>query len=319
MPKLNCAILDDYPQKALEMADWGKLVDEVNIRAYPRHLAVEELVSEVQDCHILIAMRERTLFNSAVFSRLPQLRLLVTSGMQNSAIDLKSAKEYGVVVSGTKSLKEPPTELTWGLILGLARNIYQDNKRFHEEGAWLSPLGVDLHGKTLGILGLGHIGSRVANIAKAFGMDVVAWSQNLTPERVKECGVRLAESKEALLACSDIISVHLRLSDHTHHLLDKSAFELMKRSALLVNTSRAQIINQEAMIQALRSEKIAGAAVDVLEIEPPPIDCPLRGLPNLLVTSHVGYVTRDNYHHYFTEAVENIEAFLAEAPIRELY
>lgn len=316
MTKLNCAILDDYSNSALTMANWDSLSDRINLRVYTQHFNSEELISKIKDCEIVMAMRERSLFDRNVLAQLPNLKLLLTSGMRNAAIDLTVAAERGILVCGTQTLKEAPTELTWALILALARGIPQEYFRFHNTNEWISPLGMDLHGKTLGLLGLGQIGTQMAHIAKSFGMQVLAWSQNLTAEKAAEVGVQFAGSKEALLKNSDIISIHVKLSDRTRGLIGADEFKLMKKTALLINTARAAIVDQNAMIAALKQGLIRGAGVDVLEVEPPPENCPLRNIPNLLVTSHIGYVTEMNYRTYFSETVENLEAFLQGKPLR---
>ncbi|NVK77936.1 hypothetical protein HG542_09680 [Streptomyces morookaense] len=213
---------------------------------------------------------------------------------------------------------EPPAELTWALILGLARGLVQENTALREGGPWQSTVGTDLYGRRLGLLGLGRIGSKVARVGQAFGMDVIAWSRNLTDERAAAAGARRAASKEELLASSDIVSVHLPLTDGTRGLIGEAELKAMRPGAFLVNTSRAAIVDQEALATALREGRIAGAGVDVFDIEPLPADHPYRSLPNLLATPHLGYVTRRNYDGYFAQAVEDIEAFLAGEPVRRL-
>jgi phosphoglycerate dehydrogenase-like enzyme len=311
--------VDDYQDVALAMADWAGLADRVEVRAHSRHLAsVDELVDAVRDCQILVIMRERTPFPAEVFARLPELRLLVTSGMRNASIDLAAAAESGVTVCGTGSDSTPPAELTWTLILGLARNIGVEATQLRANGPWQSTVGTTLAGKTLGLLGFGKIGVAVGRVGKAFGMDVLAWSQNLTEERTSAEGVRRAASKAELLRASDVLSVHLVLSDRTRGLLGADDLALLRPSALLVNTSRAAIIDQDALVDALRQGRIAGAGLDVFEQEPLPAEHPFRELPTVLATPHLGYVTDTNYRAYFGEAVEDIAAYLAGAPIREL-
>ncbi|MFD9210992.1 D-2-hydroxyacid dehydrogenase family protein [Streptomyces sioyaensis] len=263
-------------------------------------------------------MRERTPFPASLLARLPRLRLLITSGMRNAAIDLEAAARNGVTVCGTASNTEPPVELTWALILGLARNLVTENAAIRADGPWQSTLGADLHGRTLGLLGLGKIGTRVARIGQAFGMNVTAWSRHLTAERAAEAGVRLAAGKEELLETSDFVSVHLVLGDRTRGLLGADELRRMRPTAYLVNTSRAAIVDQPALLRALRENWIAGAGLDVFDQEPLPAGHPLRTLPNVLALPHLGYVTRRNYEGYFQQAVEDITAFLAGSPIREL-
>lgn len=317
--KLRCAVLDDYQDVALSAADWSGLAGAVDVRAFPQHFATtDDLADAIGDREIVVAMRERTPFTEEVFARLPRLALLVTSGMRNASIDLEAAARHGVTVCGTASHSEPPVELTWALILGLARQIVPENTALRERGPWQSTLGTDLHGSRLGLLGLGKTGSRVARIGQAFGMDVTAWSPNLTAERAEAAGVRLAPSKEELLASSDFVSVHLVLGDRTRGLLGPDDLRLMRPTAYLVNTSRAALVDRAALTEALRDGWIAGAAVDVFETEPLAQDDELRTLPNLLATPHLGYVTGRNYRTYYTQAVEDIAAFLAGEPIRRL-
>ncbi|MFI9261102.1 D-2-hydroxyacid dehydrogenase family protein [Streptomyces sioyaensis] len=315
----RCAVLDDYQDIARSMADWSVLASDVDVRTLRRPFGSEdEVVAAIGDCEIVVAMRERTPFPASLLARLPRLRLLVTSGMRNAAIDLEAAARHGVTVCGTASNTEPPVELTWALILGLARNLVTESTAMRADGLWQSTLGADLHGRTLGLLGLGKIGTRVARIGQAFGMNVTAWSRNLTAERAAEAGVRLAAGKEELLETSDFVSVHLVLSDRTRGLLGADELRRMRPTAYLVNTSRAAIVDQPALLRALRENWIAGAGLDVFDQEPLPDGHPLRTLPNVLALPHLGYVTRRNYEGYFQQAVEDITAFLAGSPIREL-
>ncbi|MFI1431481.1 D-2-hydroxyacid dehydrogenase family protein [Streptomyces lydicus] len=316
----RCAVLDDYQGVALSTADWSPLADAVDVRTLRQPFRSEdEVVAAIGDCEIVVAMRERTPFPASLLARLPRLRLLITSGMRNAAIDLDAAARHGVTVCGTASNTEPPVELTWALILGLARDVVTENTALRAGGPWQSTLGADLHGRTLGLLGLGKIGTRVARIGLAFGMDVVAWSRNLTPERAAEAGVRAAATKEELLESSDFVSVHLVLGERTRGLLGADELRRMRPTSYLINTSRAAIVDQSALLQALRENWIAGAGLDVFEQEPLPADHPLRTLPNVLALPHLGYVTRRNYEGYFQQAVEDITAFLAGAPIRQLH
>lgn len=316
---LRCAILDDYQRVALSLADWSALAGQVDVTAFQHHFTDEDaLVEALKEFDIVVIMRERTPFTASLMARLPALKLLVTSGMRNASIDLAAAKARGITVCGTASNSDPAIELTWALILGLARQVVPENSAFRHNGPWQSSLGVTLAGKTLGIIGLGKIGTRVANIAQAFGMKVIAWSQNLTSERANAAGVVLASSKQALIENSDFISVHLVLSERTAGLIGKSEFELMKPNAFVINTSRAAIIDQAAMIDALSSGRIAGAGLDVFDVEPLPATHILRALPNVLATPHLGYVTDTNYQVYYSEAIEDIRAFLSGKPIRVL-
>ncbi|MEU8997519.1 D-2-hydroxyacid dehydrogenase family protein [Streptomyces caniferus] len=315
----RCAVLDDYQGVALSMADWSVLTDAVDVRTLRQPFRSEdEVVAAIGDCEIVVAMRERTPFPASLLARLPRLRLLITSGMRNAAIDLEAAARHGVTVCGTASNTEPTVELTWALILGLARNVVTENAALRDGGPWQSTLGADLHGRTLGLLGLGKIGSRVARIGQAFGMNVTAWSQNLTAERAAEVGAQAAATKDELLETSDFVSVHLVLGDRTRGLLGADELRRMRPTGYLVNTSRAAIVDQSALLRALRENWIAGAGLDVFDQEPLPADHPLRTLPNVLALPHLGYVTRRNYEGYFQQAVEDITAFLAGAPIRQL-
>lgn len=317
--KLRCAILDDYQNVALELVDWSSILDRVDVQSFNNHFESEEqLVEVISDIEIVVIMRERTPFTASLFEKLPNLKLLITSGMRNASIDLKAATNNGVTVCGTSSMSEPPTELTWALLLNLARQITKENNEFRNNGPWQSTVGGDLYGKRLGLLGLGKIGSRMAVIAQAFGMEVIAWSQNLTKEQADKFGVRLATSKEELLETSDFVSIHLVLSERTKGLISKKELQLMKASAYLINTSRAAIVDQEALIEALREKWIAGAGIDVFEIEPLPENHPFRRLPNVLATPHLGYVSERNYSTYYHETVEDIQAFLNGNVLRQL-
>ncbi|MGV9320370.1 D-2-hydroxyacid dehydrogenase family protein [Streptomyces sp. NPDC003660] len=317
--RLRCAVLDDYQGVATEVADWAPLDGRVNVVAFREHLDGEDaLVAALADFDIVVTLRERVPFPAALIARLPRLKLLIASGMRNSVIDYAAARAHGVTVCGTASSSTPPVELTWALLLGLARGIVEESGALRSGGPWQSTLGADLHGRRLGLLGLGKIGSRVAAVGLAFGMRVSAWSPHLTAERADEVGVDLAVSKEELLADSDFVSVHLALGDRSRKLLGAPELALMKPTAYLVNTSRAAIVDQDALLDALRTGRIAGAAVDVYDTEPLPADHPLRTAPNLLATPHLGYVSRANYRTYYGQAVENIEAYLKGAPLRRL-
>ncbi|WP_328630180.1 D-2-hydroxyacid dehydrogenase family protein [Streptomyces sp. NBC_00356] len=316
---LRCAVLDDYQGVARELADWDRLSGRLDVTYLNRYIDThDELVALLGDCEIVVVMRERTPFPAELIARLPKLRLLVTSGMRNASIDLAAAAAHGVTVCGTASNPEPPVELTWALILGLARGVLTEGANLRDGGPWQSTLGADLHGRRLGLLGLGKIGARVARVGAAFGMDVAAWSQNLTAERAAEAGATLAASKEELLDTSDFVSVHLVLGDRTRGLLGADELRRMRRTAYLVNTSRAAIVDQEALVRALREGWIAGAGSDVFDTEPLPADHPLRTAPNFLGLPHLGYVTRRNYEGFFQGAVEDIEAYLAGSPVRTL-
>lgn len=317
--KLNCAILDDYQNVALQITDWSALDSYIDIRVFQDNVNNEdELVSRLKDFDIVVAMRERTVFTASIFPRLKKLKLLITSGMRNASIDLQAARAQGVIVCGTGSRSEPPLELTWALILGLARKIVKENHSIQSNGPWQSTVGVDLYGKKLGLLGLGKIGTRMAQVGKAFGMDVLAWSQNLTKKKAEGNGVEFASSLQDLLSRSDFVSIHLVLSPRTRHLIGKKELQYMKPSAFLINTSRADIINQKALIKALENKWITGAGLDVYEEEPLPEDHIFRRLENVLALPHLGYVSEANYQIYFREAVENILSYIQGSPIRKL-
>lgn len=317
--RLRCAVLDDYQNAATTVIDWSPLSDRVEVVSYRDHFTDEDqLAAALADADIVVTLRERVAFPASLIERLPWLKLLIASGMRNSVIDYAAARKAGVTVCGTESSSTPPVELTWALLLGLARGIVPENNALRSGGPWQSTVGADLHGRRLGLLGLGKIGSRVARVGQAFGMEVMAWSQNLTQERADEAGVSLAASKEDLLATADFVSVHLVLSDRTRGLIGAEQLALMKPTAYLVNTSRAAIVDQDALLTALHEGRIAGAAVDVFDTEPLPADHPLRTAPRLLATPHLGYVSRANYERYYGQAIEAIEAYLNGEPIRVL-
>jgi phosphoglycerate dehydrogenase-like enzyme len=310
------AILDDYQDVARRLADWKSLPAEVVV--FRDHLSDESKVAaRLADFDVVVAMRERTPFPRSLFERLPRLRLLVTTGMRNASIDLRAAADRGVVVSGTAGLPSPTAELTWALILALVRHVPRED-RATREGRWQETLGTTLKGRTLGVLGLGQLGSRVARVGKAFEMDVIAWSQNLTAERAAAVGATLAGSRDELLARADVVTIHLVLSDRTRGLVGARELGLMRPTAYLVNTSRGPIVDEDALIATLRAGKIAGAGLDVYDEEPLPADHPLRRLPNTVITPHLGYVTEETYQIFYSQALEDIRAFLAGAPVRAL-
>lgn len=309
------AILDDYQAVALKMTDWSTLPKDVEVRVFQDHLKDEDaLVGRLQDFTIVMAMRERTPFPRSTFARLPNLKLLTTTGMRNAAIDMQAASDHGVTVCGTGGVVYPTAELTWGLILSLLRHIPREDSATRG-GRWQVSMGVDLNGKTLGVIGLGNLGSQVATVGKAFQMRVIAWSQNLTAERATHFGAELV-SKDELLSQADIVSIHLVLSDRTRGLLGARELGLMKPTAYLVNTSRGPIVEEKALVDALQNKRIAGAALDVFDDEPLPLDHPLRHCDNSVITPHIGYVTENTYKIFFDQTVENIKAFLDGTPIR---
>ncbi len=316
MSRPQIAVLDDYQQVATTAADWAAVTSQADVTTYDHQLTGADLVKALQDKQIVVIMRERTAFHAELFDQLPELRLLVTTGMRNASVDLAAAEAHGVTVCGTGSKSTPPAELTWALILGLQRHLVAESTAMRSNGPWQSTVGRDLAGSTLGLLGLGKIGVQVARVGRAFGMDVVAWSANLTAERTDAEGVRLADSLSDLLAASDVFSVHLVLSARTRGLVDAAALRRLRPGAVLVNTSRAAIVDQDALVEALRDGTIAGAGLDVFDEEPLPPDHPFRTLPTVLATPHLGYVSDGNYATYFTEAVEDIAGFLAGRPVR---
>ena len=312
---VRVAVLDDYQGVALDMADWGSLPADAEVRVFSDHLDDVEAVAErLREFEVVVAMRERTPFPRELLERLPRLELLVTTGSRNAAIDVEAARELGAIVCGTGSLGYATAELTWGLILALARQIPREDRAVRE-GGWQVSLGRGLRGRTLGVLGLGNLGTRVAAIGAAFGMEIAAWSSNLTAERAREAGASLA-AKEELLARSDVVTIHLKLSERTRGLIGAPELEAMRPTAYLVNTSRGPIVDEDALVAALEAGTIAGAGLDTFDREPLPPDHPLRRLPNTVLTPHLGYVIEEGYRGYYGDAVEDIAAFLAGSPIR---
>jgi phosphoglycerate dehydrogenase-like enzyme len=313
---VRCAILDDYQNVALAMADWSKVKADAEIKVFTEPFGSPDAAAKaLAGFEIICAMRERTPFPRAMFEKLPGLKLLVTTGMRNASIDVAAAKDHGVTVCGTDSAGHPTAELTIGLMIDLARKISLENARMKAGEAWQATVGGDLHGKTLGILGLGRLGQRVARVALAFNMKVVAWSQNLTPEKCKEAGAEYA-TKDELLRQSDFITIHMVLSQRSRGLVGAHELSLMKPTAYLINTSRGPLVDEAALIAALKENRIAGAAIDTYDIEPLPRDHALRKLPNALLTPHLGYVTTDNYRLFYGQTAEDVRAFLDGKPIR---
>ncbi len=312
---MKVAVLDDYQDVALQLADWDALPEGWEPVVFRDHLADEDaLVERLQGFDGVIGMRERTAFPRTVLTRLPELRLLITTGGRNASFDVEAATELGIVVCGTGGAGEGPTELTWGLIIGLLRKIPQED-RLTREGHWQTTIGVGLKDKTLGLIGLGHIGGLMARVGNAFQMNVIAWSQNLTAERAAECQATLVE-KDTLFRESDIASVHLRLSDRTRGLVGGREIGLMKSTAYLVNISRGPIVDEAALVAALEGKTIAGAALDTFDVEPLPTDHPFLKLDNTIIAPHLGYVTEEGYRAFYAGAIEDVRAYAAGEPVR---
>jgi phosphoglycerate dehydrogenase-like enzyme len=318
MTRLRCAILDDYLNLSLKLADWSKIEDRVDVTVFNQPFASPEAaVSALKDFEIILAMRERTPFPRAMFEQLPKLKLLITSGMRNAAIDMAAAKDKGVVVCGTNWPRDPTAALTMGMILELTRNIGRENARMHAGEYLQKHIGIEIDGKTLGVVGLGKLGAKVSTIAKTFGMNVIAWSPNLTAERCKEVGVTYA-TKEELFSTADIITIHMVLSDRSRGLVGAAELNRMKPTSFLVNSARGPIVDEMALLETLKARKIAGAAVDVFSVEPLPVDHPFRKLDNLVLTPHLGYVTQETFTAHYTQMVEGIDGWFKGEPVRKL-
>jgi phosphoglycerate dehydrogenase-like enzyme len=307
--RVRIAVLDDYQNVALSLADWSALDERSTVTVFNDHLTDSNAVVErLQPFDVVCVMRERTPMTRAIIERLPKLRLIASTGSRNASIDLKAAEERGVNVVHTGYTSTPTIELTWGLILASARNLVAENTSLRG-GGWQQSVGDDMDGRTLGLLGLGNVGGAVAKIGNAFGMRVIAWSQNLTNERAAEVGAALV-SKDELFRDADIVSIHLVLSGRTRGLVGAAELGLMKPTARLINTSRGPIVVEADLVAALKDKKIAGAAIDVFDTEPLPLDHPFRGLPNLLATPHIGYVSRGLYERFYQDTVANIRRWL---------
>jgi phosphoglycerate dehydrogenase-like enzyme len=308
---IRIAILDDYQNVALQMADWSPLSGRAAITVFNDHLSdPDAIVERLLPFDVVCVMRERTPLPRSIIDRVPQLKLIASTGRRNAAVDVDAAAERGIVVAHTGYDAHPTIEMTWALILASARQVALENARLRA-GGWQLTIGDSLHGKTLGVLGLGNIGSEVARIGLAFGMDVIAWSQNLTPDKAQACGARLV-SKEELFRSADILTIHLVLSERTKGLVGAAELQAMKPSARLINTSRGPIVDEPALIEVLRDRRIAGAALDVFDLEPLPADHPFRSLDNVLATPHIGFVARELYRTFYRDTVENITRWLAQ-------
>jgi phosphoglycerate dehydrogenase-like enzyme len=303
---------------ALRVANWSKVSDRVQITVFNQPFAsAEAAASALKDFEIICALRERTPFPRALFAALPKLKLLITSGMRNAAIDMEAAKDHKVVLCGTQWGRDPTAPLTMGLILELTRNIGRENARMHAGGPLQKFVGIEIEGRTLGVVGLGKLGAKVSGLAKAFGMNVIAWSPNLTAERCKEVGVAYA-TKEELFSTADIVTVHVVLSERSRGLVGREDLARMKPSSYLVNTARGPIVDEAALLETLRERKIAGAAVDVFSVEPLPTDHPFRKLDNIVLTPHLGYVTEESFRSHYNQMVEGIDAWFKGETLRRL-
>ena len=314
---IRIALLDDYQGVALSFASWDKLPSNCHVEAFRDHLRDEEMIAlRLRDFHVVMALRERTPFPRSLLEKLPNLKLLVTAGRRNASIDLEAATQLGILVCGTASEKSSTIELTWGLILAVTRNIPLEDHATRS-GQWQQTVGTGLRGKTLGVLGLGEIGAKVAEVGEVFGRNLVAWSQHLTKERAAECGARLV-TKEELFKQSDILTIHVVLSERTRGLVTWDELKMMKPTAYLINTSRGPIVDEQALIKALREKIIAAAALDVFNEEPLPQNHPLLSLNNVVLTPHLGYVAREVYRKYYGDTLENILSYLKGPPLRVL-
>jgi D-3-phosphoglycerate dehydrogenase len=318
MTRLRCAILDDYMNLTSRMADWSRISDRVDLRVFIEPFAsTEAAAASLQDFEIICAMRERTPFPRALFAALPNLKLLITSGMRNAAIDMEAAKDHQVVLCGTQFGRDPTAPLTMGLILELTRNIGRENARMHAGERLQKFIGMEIEGKTLGVVGLGKLGAKVSGLAKAFGMNVIAWSPNLTPERCKEVGVNYA-TKEELFANADIVTIHVVLSQRSRGLVGADDLARMKPTSYLINTARGPIVDEAALLETLKARKIAGAGIDVFSVEPLPVDNPFRKLDNVVLTPHLGYTTEEGFRSHYGQMVEGIDAWFKGEPLRRL-
>ncbi len=312
---IKVAVLDDYQDIFRQIVEIEKYKDKYKFKIFNEPFLNEnETIAALEEFEVLFIMRERTPMTKSLIDNLAKLKYIMTSGMRNNSIDLEAVKKKGIKVCGTDINSNPASEITWALILGLCRNIKQEVDNMFQ-GYWQTTIGYELKGKMLGLIGLGKIGSQVAKVAKAFGMQVCAWSENLDLSHANELGV-LPMSKEDLLKNSDIISIHLVLGERYKNLITKKEFEMMKKTSFLINTSRGPIINENDLVEALKEEKIAGAGLDVYEKEPLPQDHKLRFLPNAFLLPHIGYVTAENYSKFYLQMVENLESCLNNKPLR---
>jgi phosphoglycerate dehydrogenase-like enzyme len=314
--RYRCAVLDDYQDVAMKLADWARIAADVDVMVFNKHMSsTDEVHRALKDFHIVCMMRERTPFRRNTIEALPNLKLLITTGARNASIDMAAAAERDITVCSTSAYGNPTTGITFGLILELTRRIGFEHARLKGGEPWQVTLGSDIEGQTLGVIGLGKLGTRVSGVAKAFGMKVIAWSPNLTAEKCKETGVEYA-TREDLFRLADIVTIHVQLGDRSRGMVGAKQLGLMKPTAYLINTSRGPIVEEGALIAALNERRIAGAGLDVFDIEPLPLDHPFRRMDNVVITPHLGYVSRQNYEHYFPDIVENIRAFIDGKPVR---
>jgi phosphoglycerate dehydrogenase-like enzyme len=307
--KTKIAVLDDYQQVALKYADWANIQQQAQLDIYTDHIADDTaVIQRLKPYHILCVMRERTPLTKERLAKLPNLKLIISTGKRNASIDVTAAEELGIAVKFTDYTETGAPEMTWAVLMALARHITEENQNFRQ-GRWQTTIATDLSGKTLGIVGLGRVGTKVAAYAKAFDMNIIAWSQNLTAEKAAAAGAELV-SKEELFKRADFISVHLVLSERTRHIIGTPSLELMKPTAYLINTSRGPLIDEDALVTILKTQRIAGAAVDVFDTEPLPGEHGLRTLPNLLGTPHIGYVTENTYRNFYEDTVVHLEEWL---------
>ena len=313
---VRAAILDDYQNVAMSFADWSPIARDVEIKVFNKPFgSQDEAIKALQGFAVVVGMRERTPFPRKVIEALPDLKLLITTGARNNSFDVKACAERGITVCGTGAAGSPTTGIAFGLMLELTRRIGFETARLKAGAPWQTTIGRDLEGLTLGILGLGKLGQRSAAVGKAFGMKTIAWSQNLTEEKAKTAGVDYV-SKEDLFRNADFVTIHLVLSDRSRGLVGPKELGLMKKSAYLINTSRGPIVDEKALIATLQSKSIAGAGLDVFDIEPLPLDHPFRKMDNVVITPHLGYVSEQNYRKYFPDIVEDIRAWLDGKPVR---
>jgi len=313
---IRAAILDDYQNVAMSFADWSPIAKDVEVKVFTEPFKNrDEAIKALQGFAVIVGMRERTPFPRAMIEALPDLKLLITTGARNNSFDLKAAAERGVTVCGTGGFGSPTTGIVFGLLLELTRRIGFENAQLKAGQPWQVTIGPDLEGMTLGVLGLGKLGQRSAAVAKAFGMNVIAWSQNLTAEKAAAAGATYV-SKEELFAKADVITIHVVLSDRSRGLVGAADLGRMKKTAYLINTSRGPIIDEAALIAALKGKRIAGAGLDVFDVEPLPLDHPYRTMDNVVITPHLGYVSTQNYAKYFPDIVTDIRAFLDGKPVR---